>query len=160
MLTKKNIFFKEKYKLIGKLINYGEKKTKKGIENKYLKYALVKETNYTDYERNRYNKYFSDRIFFEIKKDIIPPKKPFDTEVNLKKHLQNMRKLGIIESISPKKGFSYWRFTEIGISVYLKYLSKRIIDDLNQRKNLVYTNQVLLDFLILEKSGEKVSNFK
>ena len=178
MLTEKNVFDKEKYRMIGKLIMHGQEKDK-GIETKYLKYALVTtEKPYTKYEIDRYSEYFfndknkmalsilkkgllESRITkkeyeygkkkFEKTQFIVPPNKKFKTEVNLKKQLQNLKKLGIIESVNPKKGYPYWSFTDKGLIVYLRHNNLRLINLLEDYNNLIYVSHILADIVLLEK---------
>lgn len=74
----------------------------------------------------------------------IPPNKPmFNTIYALRKALRTLSNFGIIESIQPTKGYSFWSITKKGILLYLKYLLKLKIDIIEDPMLLIKINQIL-----------------
>ena len=182
-LTQNNIIQKDKYKTILLLILSNENKNIRFI---HLKYALVNNNNYSDFEKKKLEdffytdfdkktlefikeKYESKMISYDdyvkaknhhkqntlrfVSKDV-----KFNSIYGLRKALKTLKDFNIIESVKPKKGYSYYSFTDIGLALYMKQQIHHTIDNLvpNNYSSLKLIHNFIFEIIKLNKKKNKL----
>lgn len=179
-LTEENVFKKPRYREILYLIVNFEKNNK-GIREKQLVQILVKK-NHSDYELQQIKKNFVstdiklledfEKVYEKemiTKEELEYAKKKyserhekykkaafekFESVYALRRALQRLKKLGLIISVKPNKGYSYLVLTDKGFILYYKYLIKHGIENINNVTLLLQINLIVLEAIYLEKKNK------
>lgn len=77
----------------------------------------------------------------------------FNSVYGLRKALKTLKDFDIIKSVKPKKGYSYYKFTDIGLALYTKMQIHYSIDTFvpNDYSYLVRIQQFIMDLIIYDK---------
>ena len=75
----------------------------------------------------------------------------FDSVYGLRKALKTLKDFDIIKSVKPKKGYSYYEFTDIGLALYTKMMIHYTIDTFvpNNYNYLVAIQQYIMEYSLL-----------
>jgi len=178
MNTEKNIFDKDRYRAIAECLEiYGNDNSEQGLRRLFLQHKLVRgcEKDYlkkyvtmsgakerimgylnSAQENGLDKKYYEYGKNYIMNADIIPKEKPFKSKKSLDKALDELRMFKLIESVKPKKGYSYLVLTERGSILIHKWKLHDIVENmLNDRKSLLSVHMYAIDIVVKQWSYER-----